>query len=165
MVIENSNSVVHVLVLARPADSMCAILASAFRQWRYAFSTCSTIYEVVNGVKDIPVGQPLILIVRPAMLGPQAALFMERHFPDLRIVGWIDSGENVSDCAIAQTTVNGMVTASHLDQLQRMIRTFCKTVPRNRSVSDMASADFPDKSGRPEYELSDNEVNALLGVE
>ncbi len=165
MLIENSNPDVHVLVLARPADSVCAILASALRQWRYAFSVYSTVYEVVNGIKDIPVGHAVILIVRPAMLGPQAALFIERHFPNLRIIGWIDFGENVSDCAIAQTTVNGMVLASHLDQLQQVIRTLCKTMPQNQSVPDMAGTAFPKESEQLEYELSDDEVTALLGVE
>ena len=165
MLIENSNSVVHVLVLARPADSVCAILVSTLRQWRYAFSVYSTMYEVVNGVKDIPAGQSLILIVRPAMLGPQAALFLEQHFPNLRIIGWVDSGEKVSDCAITQTTVNGMVMVSHLDQLQQVIRMLCKTIPQNQSVPDATPATFPKESDRPEYELSNDEVNALLGVE
>jgi len=158
MLIENSNSDVHVLVLARPADSVCAILASALRQWGYVFSVYSTAYEVVNATKDIPVSQLAILIVRPAMLGPQAALFIERHFPNLQIIGWIDSGENVSDCAIAQTTANGMTTASHLDQLQQVIRRLCKTM--NPSVSSIAK-----ESDRQEYELNDDEVSALLGVE
>ena len=165
MCIENSNSGVHVLVLARPADSVCAILASALCQWRHVFSVYSTVYEVVNAIKDIPAGQSLILIVRPAMLGPQAAVFIERHFPNLRMIGWIDSGENVSDCAIAQMAVNGMVMVSHPDQLQQVIRSFCKTIPQNQSVPNTAGTDFSEESDRLEYELSDDEVNALLGVE
>jgi hypothetical protein len=160
MLIENSNSDVHVLVLARPADSVRAILASALRQWGHAFSIYSTAYEVINVVKDLPAGHPAILIARPAMLGPQAALFIEQHFPNLQIIGWVDSGENVSDCAIAQTTANGMMTASHLDQLQQVINRLCKTL--NPSALDTA---IPKESDRLEYELSDDEVNALLGVE
>lgn len=160
MLIENSNSDVHVLVLARPADSVCAILASTLCQWGYVFSVYSTLYEVVNATQDIPVNQAVILIARPAMLGPQAAVFIERQFPNLQIIGWIDSGENVSDCAIAQTTANGMTTASHLDQLQQVIRRLCKTM--NPPVSDTG---IPKESDRLEYELSDDEVNALLGVE
>ena len=165
MLIENSNSVVHVLVLARPADSVCAILTSALCQWRHAFSVHSTVYEVVSVIKDIPADQPLILIVRPAMLGPQAALFIERHLPNLRMIGWIDSGEKMSDCAITQTAVNGMVMASHLDQLRQIIYSFCKIMSRTQPTPETAGSAFPEELDRLEYELSDDEVNALLGVE
>ena len=165
MRIENSNSSVHVLVLARPADSVCAILASALRQWRCSFSMYSTVYEVVNGIKDISAGQLFILVVRPVMLGLQAAVFMEQHFPNLRIIGWIDSGEKVSDHTLTQTTANGMVMVSRPDQLWRIIHSFGETIPQNQSVSNVAEAVFPEESNRLEYELSDDEVNALLGVE
>jgi hypothetical protein len=157
---ENSNPDVFVLVLARSADSLYSVLAGALCEWGYAFSVHATAYEVVNRVKDLPAGPSAILIARPAMLGPQAALFIEQHFPDLQIIGWIDSGEDVSDCAIAQTTASGMMTASHLDQLQQIIHKCCKGT--NPSASDR---DIPKESGRLEYELSDDEVNALLGVE
>ncbi len=157
---ENSNPDVFVLVLARSADSLYSVLAGALCEWGYAFSVLATAYEVVNRVKDLPVGPSAILIARPAMLGPQAALFIEQHFPNLQIIGWIDSGEDVSDCAIAQTTASGMMTASHLDQLQQIIHKCCKVT--NPSASDIAN---PKESGRLEYELSDDEVNALLGVE
>ena len=158
MLNENSNSDVHVLVLARPADSVCAIWVAALRQWDYTFSVYSSIYEVVNAAKDMYVSQSAILIARPAMLGPQAADFIERHFPNLQIIGWIDAGENISDCAIARTTANGMMTASHLDQIQRVIHRHCETM--KPLVSSM-----PNQSNRLEHELSDDEVNALLGVE
>ena len=119
---------------------------------------------MVNAAKDIPAGQSGILIARPAMLGPQAAVFIERHFPNLQIIGWIDSSENISDCAIAQTTANGMMTASRLDQLQQGIRRLCKTMPQDSFVSDTTRAGIPEELDRPEYELSDDEVTALLGV-
>jgi DNA-binding NtrC family response regulator len=160
MLIENSNLDVHVLVLARSADSMCSALASALREWGYAFSFHATAYEVVNEVENLPTNQSAVLIARPAMLGPQAAIFIERHFRDLQVIGWIDSGENISDCAIAQTTASGMMTASHLDQLQQIIHRCCKA-----AAPSELNADAPKKSGRLEYELSNDEVNALLGVE
>jgi hypothetical protein len=165
MLIEDSNSGIHVLVLARPADSVCAILASALCQWRYAFSVYSTVYEVVNGIKDISASQSLILVTRPAMLGSQAALFIERHFPNLRIIGWVDSGEKISDCAIVQMTAKGMVMVSHPDQLRQIIHSFCETMSQKQSVSNAAGSDILNESDRLEYELSDDEVNALLGVE
>ena len=165
MRIENSNSGVHVLVLARPADSVCAVLASALCQWRHAFSVYSTVYEVVNGIKDISAGQSLILVTRPAMLGPQAAVFIEQHFPDLRIIGWVDSGEKISDCAIAQMTAKGMVMVSHPGQLRQIIHSFCKTMHQRQSVSNAAGSDILKESDQLEYELSDDEVSALLGVE
>ncbi|MHC4468183.1 MAG: hypothetical protein ACYSUZ_02225 [Planctomycetota bacterium] len=71
---ENSNPDVCVLVLARSADSLYSVLAAALCQWGYAFSVHATAYEVVNRVKDLPVGPSAILIARPAMLGPQAFL-------------------------------------------------------------------------------------------
>jgi len=165
MCIENSNSGILVLVLARPADSVCAILDSALCRWRYAFSVCSTVYEAVNAIKDIPAGQLPVLIVRPAMLGPQAALFIERHFPGLRIIGWVDPGEKISDCAIMQTTINGMVMVSHLGQLQQVIHSFCKTMPQSQAMPDVAPMAYSKEPDRLEYELSDDEVNSLLGVE
>ncbi|RKY09346.1 MAG: hypothetical protein DRP56_02735 [Planctomycetota bacterium] len=165
MLTENINSIVQVLVLARPADSVCAILASVLRQWRYAFSVYSTVYEVVDGIKDAPAGKPLILIARPAMLGSQAAVFIEQNFPSLRIIGWLDSGEKVSDCAITQTAANGMVMMSCPQQLQQFIHSFCKTIPQNPPVSNAAREDILEESDRLEYELSDDEVTALLGVE
>ena len=157
---ENSNPDVLVLVLARSADSLYSVLAAALCEWGYVFSVHATPFEVINVVKDLPAGHPAILIARPAMLGPQAALFIEQHFPNLQIVGWIDSGEDVSDCAIAQTTASGMMTASHLDQLQQIIHRCCKAM--NSSASGIAN---PKESDRLTYELSDDEVNALLGVE
>ena len=166
MRIENSNSDIYVLVLARPADSICTILTSALCQWRHIFSMYSTAYEVVNGIKDIPAGQLPVLIVRPAMLGSQAASFLERQFPSLRIIGWLDSGERVSDCAIAQTMANGMVMTSHLDQLQQIIHSFRKkNIPQNQSLPNEVRAVFPEKLDRLEYELSNDEVHALLEVQ
>ena len=157
---ENSNPDVFVLVLARSADSLYSVLAAALCEWGYAFSVHATAYEVINEVKDLPASPPYILIARPAMLGLQAALFIEQHFPNLQIIGLIDSGENVSDCAIAQTTASGMMTASHLDQLQQIIHKCCKAT--NPSALNTVA---PKQSDRLEYELSDDEVNALLGVE
>lgn len=153
MLTGNSNS--DVLILARPADSMCAFLPAALSQWGLAFAVYSTAYELVNAAGEISADRPVVLIARPAMLGPQTASFIEHHFPNFHIVGWIDAGENVSDCAIARTTANGMTTAGHLDQLRQIIRKQSQTrKPLNR----------PEKPGLPEYELSDDEVNALLGV-
>lgn len=160
IITKNSNSDFCVLVLARPADSMCATLAVALRQWGYVFSIHATAYDIINAAKNLPAAQSVILIARPAMLGFQAAVFIERHFPNLQIIGWIDSGENIADCAIAQTTVNGMTTASHLDQLQQIIHRLYQS--RASCASD---TDAAEKIDRLEYELSDDEVNALLGVE
>jgi hypothetical protein len=53
-----------------------------------------------------------------------------------------------------------MMTASHLDQLQQVINRLCKTL--TPSALDTA---IPKESDRLEYELSYDEVNALLGVE
>jgi len=165
MRIENSNSDVRLLVLVRPADSLYALLASVLRQGGCEFSVYATIYDLINGIREIPAGCPMILVARPAMLGPQAASFLERHFPNLRIIGWIDAGENVSDPAIARTTANGMMTAGHLEQLRQMVRSICETVSRSQSVPEARRVDSPDKFKELEYDLSDDEINALLGVE
>ena len=99
------------------------------------------------------------------MLGSQATVFIERNFPNLRIIGWIDSGENISDYTITQTAANGTVMMSHPEQLRPFIHSFCKTVPQNPSVPDVAREDILEEPDRLEYELSDDEVTALLGVE
>lgn len=164
MCIENSNSAIHVLVLARPADSVCALLTAAMGQWRYEFSVYSTVYEVLSTVKVSPVDVPLILVVRPIMLGIPAALFMYRHFPNVRMIGWMDPDENVSDYMITQMTINGMVLASRIEQLQQIIDAY-NTIALIRPVPDTEEMTYPEQSDRVEYELSDDEINALLGVE
>ena len=158
MLIENSNLDVRILVLARPADSVGVMLASALQQWQYAFSVYSTVYELIDAAKDIPEGQPAVLIVRPAMLGPQAAVFIERFFPDLRIIAWVDFCETMSDRAIVQTMADGMMTASGLDQLQQIIH-------RRYKNSKPPVPDIPEELDRLAYKLSEDEVTALLGVE
>ena len=165
MLMENTNSDVRLLVLVRPADSLCALLQSLLQETGAAYTVYSTVYELINGIHAISADQPLVLIVRPAMLGRQAASFLQRYFPRLRIIGWIDAGEHVSDTAIAHTVANGMVTAGHLEQLRRMVHMMSEPASPNPSVSETPRASAPDTSKELEYDLSDEEVKALLGVE
>jgi len=165
MLIENSNSDVQLLVLARPADSLCAILTPVLRQWRYAYSVYSNVYDVVNAVRTVPAGRPTVLVMRPAMLSPQAASFLEQHFPNLRMIGWLDSGESVPEQAVTQTMFSGMLSAGGLDHLGRLLHTVCRTIPADRSVPDASAAAVPDKSGKLKCEISNDEIDALLGVQ
>ena len=162
---ENSNSDRCLLVLARPADSISEVVAPIFRRCGYSYINCSTIYEVVNSIKDIPAGQPVILVVRPAMLNPQAAFFMKQSFSNLIIIGWTDSDENGADQAISQATAKGMITVSHPAQLREIIQMHLKTDTRIPSSLNSIRQEGMGRSERLEYELTDDEVAALLGGE
>ena len=161
---ENFNSDKCLLVLARPADSMGAVLAPVLRRCGCSCADCSTVYEVISTLKDAPAGQLAILIVRPAMLTPQAVLFMERSFPNLRIIGWVDSNESGADQAILQITEKGMITVSHPAQLQKMIQMLFETNTLRPPVLNLDRQEGLERSEPTEYKLTDDEVAALLGV-
>jgi hypothetical protein len=160
MPIKKLNSDIRILVLTRTADSLYALLTGALREWEYAFSICSTVYEVVNLAGDIPVDEPILLITRPAMLDLEVTAFIEQRFENLQTIGWVDSTENISDLAIARTTAGGMLTVSHLDQLYQVIRKCGKA-----NMQPVLGEDRSKKPDPIEYELSNEEVSALLGVE
>ncbi|MHC4834969.1 MAG: hypothetical protein ACYTCN_03310 [Planctomycetota bacterium] len=164
MPMDNFNSDKCLLVLARPADSIGAVLAPVFRRCGCSYADCSTVYEVISTLKDVSAGQPAILIVRPAMLSSQAALFMERSFPGLRIIGWVDSNESEADQAILQSTARGMITASHPAQLQKMIHMLFESNTLRPPVLNLDRQEGLERSEPTEYKLTDDEVAALLGV-
>ena len=159
----NSNSDARVLVLARPADSLCAFVAPALDQKGYTFSIHTSVCEVVATVENSSVFERFILVVRPEMLGLQAALYMKQRFPELKIIGWLDPHENISNWTIAQMTINGMVIVSCLEQLYQAIFLCSEEMYQVRPSEDVKK-NHSQELEKLECKLSDDEINALLGV-
>jgi hypothetical protein len=162
---ECCNLDVYLLVLGRLADPFCTILSAFLSQQRYMFSVCSNVYQVLSELETISGHQPVVLITRPAMLISQAELFLTQRFQNLRMIGWLDSNENLSGCAVAQTVGNGMAMVNCCDQVRNVIESFCKIFPQESPVSDTGKTEVAGKIGPLEYKLCDGEINALLGVE
>ena len=114
-------------------------------------------------VENFAVSKRLILVVRPAMLGLQAALYMKQRFPELKMIGWVDLYENISNWTIAQMTINGMVIVSCLEQLYQAIFLCGGEIYQVRPSEDVKK-NHSQELGKLECKLSDDEINALLGV-
>lgn len=156
------NSDVFLLVLGRPADPLCTILSAYLSGQGIAFSVCSSVYQVLSCLKTHPVNQPVVLVARPPMLGSQAVLFLKERFSNLRIVGWLDPNESLSGAVMIPFAESGMTLVTHCDQLRHVIDTFHCT----SSAAVSAPEPGTDRKIEPlEYELCDDELNALLGVE
>lgn len=164
---ESSNSDVYLLVLGRTADPLCALLSVFLSRQHYLFSVCSSVYQALGEIESVSASRQVILVTRPAMLMSEAAVFLSRRFPGLRIIGWLDSNENLSTLAAVQGWVSGMtrVVSSH-DQLHGAIQSL-GTVPFKEfpAVPDTKRTEIFDNLDPMEYKLCDDEMNALLGVE
>ena len=162
---ENCNPDICLLVLGRPADPMCTILSSFFTRRRYFFAVCSSVYQVLDKLKAICDFERVVLVTRPGMLISQSALFLAQRFRRLQMVGWLDLHESLSDPVVAQAVGNGMMMVTDCEQLQNTIHNLCKSSPQELSVSEVSKTEVSAKIDPLKYELSDDEMNALLGVE
>lgn len=163
---ESSNSDVYLLVLGRPADPLCTLLSAFLSRQQYLFSVCSSIYEVLSEIEAVSGSQKVMLVARPAMLIPQAAVFLARRFPNVQMMVWLDSNENLSDLAVVQAPGSGVTMVSSCDQLRSAIESFCTFRFQELSaVPDPKRTEISDNLDPKEYELCDDELNALLGVE
>jgi hypothetical protein len=162
---EKRNPDIYLLVLGRPADPMCTILPSFLTQHRYFFSVCSSVYQVLDKRESICDFQRVILVSRPGMLISQSAVFLTRWFRSLQMVGWLDSHESLSDPVVAQAIGNGMMMVTDCEQLQNTIHNVCKNPPQEFPVSEVSNTELSAKIDPLKYELCDDEMNALLGVE
>jgi len=162
---ESSNSDVYLLVLGRPADPLCTLLSVFLSRKQYAFSVCSSIYQVILELEAVSGSQNVILVTRPAMLLSQAAVFLSRRFPNVRMIGWLDSNENLSDLAAAQVMESGMTVVCSPDQLHSVARSLGPFGLQRASSSEARKEQVAEKLDPMEYKLCDDEMNALLGVE
>ncbi len=162
---ENSYSNIHVWVLVRPADSLFAVLPAFLREYRYAYSICPTLYHVLTRLGASGDCQPAALITRPAMLTAQAAAFLVRQYPRLRMFGWIERNECISDLALGPFADNAMIIVNRLSRLEGALAVFCKSLLDEQSRNTPQKQSLPSVGLNPaQYELSDEEVEALLGA-
>jgi hypothetical protein len=163
---ESSNSDVYLLVLGRPADPFRVLLSAFLSRQHYRFSVCSSIYQVLVELESVSAGQQVVLMTRPAMLTPQATAFLARRFPTVRVIGWLDSNENLSTLAAVQALPHGMTMVRSCDQLYTRIQSLVSVRLQDFSaVPDTRRKEISDNLDPMEYELCDDEMNALLGVE
>jgi hypothetical protein len=99
------------------------------------------------------------------MLGPQASLFIEENFSNLRVIGWVDPDENISNPLLAQMMISGVIIVSCINHLRQVIHSYRKIKSKNRTSIGITEQVVPQEPEKLEYELSNDEVNALLGVE
>lgn len=150
------------MLLARPADSLCSVIQS----WAMAHHwgdlvLCHSIYDIDTRLDDIPSQQPVILIARPAMITVPFMASVLQDRPALRLVGWTSPQQPSSTMDDAS-----ILTVHHTDQLMSLIGTF-QTIP----VSEPTDAGqeprvTTDTQLDPKnYRLTDDEIDALLGAD
>lgn len=162
---ENSNLDVRILVLIRPADSLHTLLSTFLRQQGYDYIVCSSIYEVLPYLIQTPRLQNVLLISRPGMLSSEAGNQINRHFTKLWTIGWLDDGEQLSDLTLKGNYWGSMLTVSHVNQLGQIMEALFAKDCLGSSGQIPAPMIAGDMNDRLRYEISDDEMNALLGVE
>lgn len=163
---ESSNSDVYLLVLGRPADPLCTLLSAFLSGKQYPFTVCSSVYQAIARIETVAGNQSVVLVARPAMLISPAAEFLSRRFPNLRMIGWLDSNENLSDITAVRVITSGMTLVNSCDQLHAIIQAgFTCRFQKCPAEPDGAKTGIGDKLDPMEYKLCDDEMNALLGVE
>jgi hypothetical protein len=161
---ESANSNIHMLILIRPADSLHLYLSAFGLQRGYKTTMCSCIYDVLMQLGQTPEDQTPVLILRPASLSAAASQYLMQHFKSLRMIGWLDADERLDDRALLPDVVCSMVFVNSLEQLEHAICTLSKkgaSEPLNQSAQSVSGN---IASNRLDYDVSDEEINALLGV-
>lgn len=154
------------LLLARPADSLCTIIQS----WAMAHHwgdlvLCHSVYDINTRLGDIAPQQPVILITRPAMLNKPFLTSVLQKRPDLRLIGWTGTEQTTSEQFASTIPDTPIVTVNSAGQLKNIIRAFQTTPVREQADHDRQPDAITDARIEPKnYRLSDDEINALLGA-
>lgn len=162
---EDSNLNMLLLVLVRPSDSLHSLLSTFFPYQRYEFIVCTSIFEVFGHLAKRPDTQMTVLILRPAILTSEVGEKLLQHFERLKIIGLLDRNDQLSDLAFQDNFVTPMVMVHGVLQLQRAIEVLVANdshILPNHPEAEMSGAGFKD---RLKYDLSDDEINALIGVQ
>lgn len=161
----SSYSDVRILVLSRPADSVCTQLPLFLQSHGYAFSQLFTIYQVINQLQSLSDHETAILIARPVMLNRQAMQFITEHFPKLKIIGWCESRDNMSDHLFAHAAGAPIVQVSNTSQLADALLALDKSKGQQRHGDPVQREPAKrNSSDRLEYKLTDEELMSLLGA-
>jgi len=157
---ENSNSRLLLLILIRPADSLCSLLSAFLTKQGHEIVLCSSIYDVLTCLGKRSDHTNILVILRPSQLPANAG----QYFDNLHMIGWLDSEERMSDRSLLPDAVSPMVMVSSLAQLERAVSLISEKVAPKRLKQNPQPLPSATLSDRLDYDLSDAEINALLGV-
>ncbi len=154
----------YIITLARPADVLCTQVRLIAIQDHCKCLLCSSVYEVILHLRQIPPEHPGILITRPAMLAKPHLCSALQQYPNLRLIGWLNPDEAANDSAFGAIGSYGIVMVSNTKQLHSVIAALRKTWGRDQVHNDPDDAKQNAGITTDEYTLSDDELNALLGA-
>jgi hypothetical protein len=158
---QKSNSDFRFLVLARPGDILSAVCRELIDQQDESLVFCGSVYTLIAALHtDGTEERPVILITRPSMLDrPHLADVLHRH-PNLRLIGWLGPDERLSGKLLEQaiTPVCGR------EQLARAIASICVSAEASQASRSSGNVRSRAKIDPADYQLSHDEVNALLGT-
>ena len=155
------------LLLARPADSLCSIIQSWAIAHRWSdLVFCHSVYDIEIRLDDIAPQQMVILIARPAMLNKPFLSSVLQKRPALRLIGWTGPEQTVSQQLATISSHVSIVTISDTEQLTNVLGAFRTTLTHepmdSRQGRDAATESQIDPNN---YRLSNDEIDALLGAE
>ena len=147
---ESSNSDVCFLTLARPADTLTALVSSIVPRHRADITQCRSVYDLIAALQEIPQEQSAILITRPSMLAQPHLITALHQYPNLRLIGWLGADEKLSDPAVSSLSGQGMVMVSRSRTASRCHRRACETpLSASRLPATSKSPNRTPKSNRP----------------
>lgn len=157
---KTANSDVCFLILARPADVLCAVSREVIGGQDGTAMYYTSVYDALAALQTAASDQrAVILITRPSMLAGVPLTMTLRQYPTLRLIGWLGPNERPVD--VAEPT---MMTVGNRDQLRRAILAIRTTLTAEQS-SPICVTPKPVAKIVPEnYRLSHEEIDALLGT-
>ncbi len=156
-----------ILLLARPADSLCSIIQSWAMAHRWGdLVLCHSVYDIEIRLDDIPPQQTVFLIARPAMLNKSFLTSVLQKYPALRLIGWTGPNQTASSQLNAISSCVSIVTISNTGQLANIIEAFQITLKQEPIHSNQGCDVTAEPQIDPKnYRLSSDEIDALLGAE
>ena len=161
---KTSDPDVFFLVLARQADSLCALTCRVIPHRLAPASFCSSVYDAIAALHTLGPDRPVILITRPSMLAvPHLSAVLQRY-PNLRLIGWIGPDENLVQPTAPALSALPIVTVGTREQLAGVITAIDTTFLGEQILNDPQPPRQDPKIAPADYRLSNEELNALLGV-
>lgn len=157
---QTSNLDVRFLVLARPADILSVVSRELIGQQDAFTVFCGDVYELIAALQTVGAENPVILITRPSMLNRPHLTDVLRQHPTLRLIGWLGPDERLP----AEVLEQGMTPVSGREQLARAIVSICNSAEAAQTSRCSRNVRSKVKIDPADYQLSHDEVNALLGT-
>lgn len=160
-----SNCDICFWVLARPADTLSALARQVLPPGSN-ISFFNSIFDVIEALLSLGTHAPVVLITRPATLARPHLPTILQQFPNLRILGWLCSGET-ADPFMTARTAQPMITVSGHEQLRSVIAALVDSLSASL-LTHNAPADAHTHASALDpahFRLSDEELDALLGAD